>query len=224
MTSEPAFGIYDALIDKALQDVLNTYPELRAVFGKLEPEEQPARYADFIAKVMEQVLREEHDPAKRLALCNAILDKLTSASDGSRQKSELTAARKSLLLEITPPHYGKQGIPRPHTPISESSLFTGSPKDPQLVHELQAEMLSADTVDILVSFIKWSGLRLLMPALEDLSVRVVPVRVITTSYMGASDAAAIEHLTVLPNNNVRVSYGTERTRLHAKGEIGGQYK
>ena len=216
MTSEPAFGIYDALIDKALQDVLTAYPELRAVFGKLEPEEQPARYADFIAKVMEQVLREVHDPAKRLALCNAILDKLASASDGSRQKSELTAAKKSLLLEITPPHYGKPGIPRPHTPISESSLFTGSPKDPQLVHELQAEMLSADAVDILVSFIKWSGLRLLMPAFEDLKARSVPVRVITTSYMGASDAAAIEHLAQMPNVNVRVSYDTERTRLHAK--------
>jgi len=49
MTSEPAFGIYDALIDKVLQEILNAYPELRAVFGKLEPEEQPARYADFIA-------------------------------------------------------------------------------------------------------------------------------------------------------------------------------
>ena len=131
MTSEPAFGIYDALIDKALQDVLNAYPELRAVFGKLEPEEQPARYADFIAKVMEQVLREEHDPAKRLALCNAILDKLASASAGSRLKSELTAARKSLLLEITPPHYGKPGIPRPHTPpYPKAAFLPGPPKTP----------------------------------------------------------------------------------------------
>ena len=72
-----------------------------------------------------------------------------------------------MLLEITPPHYGTSGIPRPQTPISESSLFTGSPQEPQLVHELSEEMHSADGVDILVSFIKWSGLRLLMPAFED---------------------------------------------------------
>ena len=77
-------------------------------------------------------------------------------------------------------------------------------------------MCSADAVDILVSFIKWSGLRLLMPAFEELRERHIPVRLITTSYMGASDAPAIEWLANLPNVEVRVSYDTERTRLHAK--------
>ncbi|HSO67155.1 MAG TPA: DUF3427 domain-containing protein, partial [Desulfatirhabdiaceae bacterium] len=42
------------------------------------------------------------------------------------------------------------------------------------------------------------------------------VRVITTSYMGASDAPAVEWLAGMPNVKVRVSYDTERTRLHAK--------
>jgi HKD family nuclease len=56
--------------------------------------------------------------------------------------------------------------------------------EPQLVYELLEEMRSADAVDILVSFIKWSGLHLLMPGFEDLRDRRVPVRVITTSYMG----------------------------------------
>ena len=59
---------------------------------------------------------------------------------------------------MTPPSYARPGIPRPYTSIAESSLFTGSPSDPQLVHELQAEMKSADAVDILVPCIKWSGL------------------------------------------------------------------
>ena len=65
MTSKPAFGIYDALIDKQMQDILRQYPELRSVLGKLDAEEQPARYADFVAKVLEQVLREESDPIMR---------------------------------------------------------------------------------------------------------------------------------------------------------------
>lgn len=77
-------------------------------------------------------------------------------------------------------------------------------------------MRSADTVDILISFIKWSGLRLLMPAFEDLATRNAPVRVITTSYMGASDSPAVEWLAKMPNIEVRVSYDTDRTRLHAK--------
>ena len=129
---------------------------------------------------------------------------------------QLGRAGTPLLLEITPANYVDPGIPRPETSLAISSLFTGSPADPQLVHELQEEIRSADRVDVLVSFIKWAGLRLLMPALEELAARGGKVRVVTTSYMGASDSAAVEWWARLPNTQVRVSYDTLRTRLHAK--------
>ncbi|HTP66050.1 MAG TPA: DUF3427 domain-containing protein, partial [Geobacteraceae bacterium] len=149
--------------------------------------------------------------------CNKILGQVAQEPGRSHLgKHRLVPEQKPILLEITPPHYGTSGIARPHTPLTESTLFTGSPQEPQLGHELLEEMRSADGVDILVSFIKWSGLRLLMPAFEDLRDRYVPVRLITTSYMGASDAPAVEWLARLPNVEVRVSYDTERTRLHAK--------
>ncbi|MDZ4186023.1 MAG: DUF3427 domain-containing protein [Desulfuromonadales bacterium] len=211
------YGIYESLIDEYLRDALALRPELRTVFGKIDPEEQPARYASFVAKVLEQALREESDPERRLALCNLILGQVASEPGrGHLEKHRLIQDPKPILLEITPPHYGRSGIPRPHTSLTESSLFTGSPQEPQLGHELLEEMRSADGVDILVSFIKWSGLRLLLPAFEDLRDRNVPVRLITTSYMGASDAPAVEWLARLPNVEVRVSYDIERTRLHAK--------
>lgn len=210
-------GIYELLTDELLRETLARHPELRTVFGKLDPEEQPARYAAFVAKVLEQALREETDSDKRLTLCNHLLGQVASDTGRSHLgKHRLIPNQKPLLLEITPTQYGRSGVPRPHTPMSESSLFTGSPQEPQLGHELLEEMRSADGVDILVSFIKWSGLRLLMPAFEDLLLRNVPVRLITTSYMGASDAPAVEWLAKQPNVEVRVSYDTERTRLHAK--------
>ena len=210
-------GIYDSLIDEFLRESLERHPELRTVLGKIDNEEQPTRYAAFVAKVLEQALREESNPKQRLTLCNQILSQIANSPDnGHLGKHRLVQEQKSILLEITPSSYGQPGIPRPHTPLSESSLFTGSPQEPQLAHELHEEMRSADGVDILVSFIKWSGLRLLIPAFEDLRDRRVPVRVITTSYMGASDAPAVEWLASLPNVEVRVSYDIERTRLHAK--------
>ena len=210
-------GIYEALIDLSLRDALDQQPELRSVLGKIDPEEQPTRYATFVARVLEQALKEETDPERRLALCNELLGLVSRDPDRVHlEKYRLIGKKSDLLLEITPPHYGRSGMPRPHTPLAESSLFTGSPQEPQLAHELLEEMRSADQVDILVSFIKWSGLRLLMPAFEDLLERRVPVRLITTSYMGASDARAVEWLAGQVNVQVRVSYDTERTRLHAK--------
>ncbi|MBI4196136.1 MAG: DUF3427 domain-containing protein [Betaproteobacteria bacterium] len=217
MTSPLPYGIYDALLDETLREALARHPELRAVLGKIDVEEQPTRYAAFVAGIVEQALREESDPARRLSICNRLIALISRDAEYSQfEKRRLVEQHKSVLLEVTPPNYGTQNVPRPHTSLTESSLFTGSPQEPQLAHELQKEMCSADAVDILVSFIKWSGLRLLMPAFEDLRERHAPVRVITTSYMGASDSPAIEWLANLPNVQVRVSYDTERTRLHAK--------
>jgi hypothetical protein len=77
-------------------------------------------------------------------------------------------------------------------------------------------MATADRVDILVSFIKWSGLRLLQPAFERLRDSGVSVRILSTSYMGASDPAALEWLAKQNNISVRISYDTGGTRMHAK--------
>ncbi len=210
-------GLYESLLDEQLRAILESRPEVRADLGKLEPEEEPTRYAAFLAKLLEKALRLDGQPDSRRNLCNEIIERL-AASRGAEflRSNRLVAAEKALLLEVTPPHYEQGVMPRPETSLAESSLFTGSPVDPQLVHELAREMRSADSVDVLVSFIKWSGLRLLMPAFEEISARGDQVRLITTSYMGASDAEAVEWLAKLPGVDVRVSYDTERTRLHAK--------
>jgi superfamily II DNA or RNA helicase len=217
MTDLPAPGIYEELHHQRLAEVLRRHPELRSVFGKLDPEEAPARYTAFVARVLEQALREESKPETRLALANQVIALVSGL--GSHQHLAdlaLVPAPRPLLVEITPPHALAARYLRPETPLTETSLFTGAPGDPPLARELAAEMASADQVDLLISFIKWSGLRLLMPAFEELRDRAVPVRVITTSYLGASDPPAVEWLARLANVRVRVSYDTQRTRLHAK--------
>lgn len=213
----PNPGIYEALLDSRLKGILEHHPELRSIFGKLDPEEEPARLASFVSKVLERALRMEADSATRFRLCNDLIQQLCQLTDREfLADQQLISTEKPVLLEITPPRYGTPGMARPETSLVESSLFTGSPSDPQLVHELLQELRSADSADLLVSFIKWSGLRLLMPGLEELTQRGGELRVITTSYMGASDAEAVEWLARLPNTSVRVSYDVNRTRLHAK--------
>ena len=170
-----------------------------------------------MAKVLEQALREESDPEKRFALCNQILGQVANEPGrGHLEKHRLFQNKSRSSLKSPHRITARQAFPARTLRWQKAVSLPAPPKNHSLAHELLEEMRSADGVDILVSFIKWSGLRLLMPAFEDLRDRDVPVRLITTSYMGASDAPAVEWLAQLPNVEVRVSYDTERTRLHAK--------
>jgi len=208
-------GIYEQLIDQELSALLQENPDLIATIIGIDDESAPHTYSQFIGQVLHQALAIVK-PEKRQILINRILE-LLSSEDGLdyTKRKQIISQTSKVLQEIRKKNLGVQLI-RPETSLSISSLFTGSIDDPQLDHELRAEMMSADRVDILISFIKWSGLRLLIPAFESLVERKVEIRIITTSYMGASDPEAIEWLAAKSGVCVKVSYDTERTRLHAK--------
>lgn len=175
-------GIYERIQSGRLESFLNSHPELRSVFAKIDPEEEPAKYTAFVSRFVEAALRQKNTTAERLTLCNDLLEKVFSHEEMRHAGGDLLPSQEpKLLTEITPAYLSKSGLPRPFTPMSESSLFTGAQTDPPLGNELVLEMASADGVDVLISFIKWSGLRLLADALQELSDRGVPIRLITTS-------------------------------------------
>lgn len=107
----------------------------------------------------------------------------------------------------------------PLTGLTESELFSGSNAGLSLESELKREILSADKIYWLVSFIKWAGIRIFKRELEAFAASGRELKIITTSYMGATDARAVEYLASLPNAEVKLSYNTERERLHAKSYL-----
>ena len=143
-------------------------------------------------------------------LCNKLIQ--TINEHGESTHSEVT--EKGLLLE-----FGKTGSSRPNTSLSKNALFTGSTRDLQLGSQYVRELKTADSVDILCAFITWGGIVSIKNELSDYTESGRKLRVITTAYMGATDSKAVEFLADLPNCEVKISYDTKRTRLHAKASM-----
>jgi len=107
----------------------------------------------------------------------------------------------------------------PLTGLTQSELFCGSNVGISLETEIKREIQSSDKIYWLVSFIKWAGIRIFKKELEEFTRSGKQLKVITTSYMGATDAKAVEFLASLPNTEVKLSYNTNRERLHAKSYL-----
>jgi superfamily II DNA or RNA helicase/HKD family nuclease len=208
--SELVPGIYDRIIDLELAEVINS-ADIKPILRAIDDEESPAIYSLFLANILKKKLR-SLKPDKQIQIFNDIID-LLCTTDGERyldRKKILGAYPTKLLLSTN------EKFKRPTTPLYISSLLTGQGNDPPLNHELRMELATADKVDILVSFIKWSGLRLLFPSFQILADNNIPVRIITTSYMGVSEPEALQKLAEFKNVTIRVSYDPDKTRLHAK--------
>ena len=220
-------GLYEQIINQALNSELSEIPEACksvAPIDRAEASKVLAQYlADVVQKGLENLLDNGEGISAQIGLANqivALIQNTTQEADFAALHVDQRAEQLLALLRQEDPRLaiGKTAanLDRPETSIARSSLFTGAIKEPQMYTELKKEIVSADRIDMLVSFIKWSGLRLLMEELREFTQNGGELRIITTSYMGATDLKAIEELRSLPNTQIKVSYDTKRTRLHAK--------
>lgn len=220
-------GLYEQVINKSLDRELERSDDIVASTGKLDGAEAPQILSHYISELVEKGLRQvsSDDISGQLSLANRIVSAIAEATGDSdfdgmsvAERAEqllAVAEKKNTLSSVT----GEFSPVRPKTSLAASSLFTGSMYEPSMMSELEKEIQSADRVDMLVSFVKWSGLRLIINKLRDFTQRGGKLRVITTSYMGATDVKAVEELRKLPNTEIRISYDTKRTRLHAKAYV-----
>ena len=221
-------GLYEQIINKALDAELSATGKLSQT-APIDPAEASKVLAKYIAEIVEKgldnVVDNGGDVNSQVVLANRIISTIISETKENGFDEMTVAERAEQLLALLDKKNSilaldeKAEIIRPETSIAQSSLFTGAIHEPQMYTELKKEIVSCNRIDMLVSFIKWSGMRLIIDELETFTKNGGELRIITTSYMGATDVKAIEELRKLPNTKVKVSYDTKRTRLHAKAYV-----
>ncbi|NYD78989.1 DUF3427 domain-containing protein [Arthrobacter cupressi] len=208
-------GLYELLKTASLERHLRTAPDLQPGFLEIGEEDAPDILSRHVADVVRDALIAAK-PAERVALANRLLQALSHEDRVADGPSQLLSLHRPDALK-------RRQLRRPTTRLSDSALLTNSKDDPNLAAELRAEIESANTVDLLCAFVRWTGLRLLQPALEQLTDRGVKLRVITTTYMGATERRAIDELVNRYGAEVKINYETQATRLHAKAWLFGRH-
>ena len=221
-------GLYEQVINKAI-DVELSDTEKISKTASIDSAEASKVLSSYVADVVEKALENLKDSGKKIDsqinLVNSIVNTIISETDEQELSQLSVSDRAEQLMALYNNQDNRFALNedaaeiRPETSIAQSSLFTGAVHEPQMFSELKKEILSSNRIDMLVSFIKWSGLRLIIDELTEFTRNGGLLRIITTSYMGATDVKAVDVLSKLPNTKIKVSYDTKITRLHAKAYV-----
>ncbi len=210
-------GVYDQLVTQAVRRALEQL-DLQKYTAQLEDLEE-ADTPDYLARHLTRQIRAalgslpaEDRQRRQIETANALL-----AFAGTEAPNVIDGDPVEPPGALLKAIYAPPSAPlRPSTPLSRSSLLMNSIDEPRLGFELEREMQSSDSVLMLVSFIQWRGWQRLRPAFEELAKAGKRVRILTTTYIGASDFRALEAIARLRNVNLKISLDGRRRRLHAK--------
>ena len=223
-------GIYEQLITQLVEQNLDR-ESFHVGERSLESAEAATWLSRFLTRIiefaMDSVPGGDNRISEQINLANTIVQWLSKHIRDEELISEnlIDSQGKILTALIDKANPIAADLPKyvesimPITGLTQSELFCGSNVGVSLETEIKREIQSSDKIYWLVSFIKWAGIRIFKNELESFTRSGKKLKIITTSYMGATDAKAVEFLASLPNTEVKLSYNTNRERLHAKSYL-----
>jgi len=228
-------GIYEELVTKLVKQRIDRLPDDQYYINraKLDKEEAAALLARHLSQTIKTALsfvKGDGDSTSRIEqqidIANKIIHFLKDELNQAEFEGDLVEKEGEILNAVfnrVDSHFSDLDLRlkeiTPYTRLTHSELFTGGNVGLSLDSELKKEILSSDRIDLLVSFIKFKGIIILERELREFAERGGRLRVITTTYMGATDYRAIQMLSELPNTQVKISYNTGNERLHAKAYL-----
>ena len=214
-------GLYEVLLTEALEE------QLGDLDGKLEPirsvlraPEAADRIALHLARVIERAvdsIAEGERTNVGLDLARRLIDLICKLPSTAEFGSERPGATGDVLHSLVGrlPDGRPDNVAAPLIPLLDTTLLTNAPGEPRVGNQILTEIRSADGIDVVMAFIRYSGISPLLEALRRHRSDGRPIRVLTTTYTGSTEARALDALGKL-GADIRVSYDTSSTRLHAK--------
>ena len=223
-------GVYEQIINRLFQSKLERVDTRRFYIGKKQIAKDDAvcilsKYLQRLIEVAFIGTPEEQEADKYVEFVNSVIRFLGSEFNVDDSELDLVDAQKSILTAIVdrtncdyPDIEEHLRSITPITTLSRCVLFFGG-DSLDMESELNREILCADEICWVISFIKISGLNLLWNSLKRFTGEGKRLRIITTTYTGATDYDAIARLATLPNTEIKISYDGTQDRLHAKSYI-----
>jgi superfamily II DNA or RNA helicase/HKD family nuclease len=212
-------GLYEQLVTEGLDARLADLDERYVDRQGLNKVEAPNRIALHLGRQIERALEsvEEKDRvAVGVEVVRELLERLEQLAGADLGGESLVEPGQVLRSVTTPlPDGTPRAIDAPLIPLLDTTLLTNAPSEPRIGHQVEAELHSATSVDVVMAFIRTSGIRPMLAALADLVGRGGRLRVLTTTYTRSTERKALD-LLVAAGAEVRVSYDLSTTRLHAK--------
>ncbi len=218
-------GLYEQLITRELEARLREVDAARlmAERGALSPAEAPDRLALHLARLIRRVvasLPDKERVARGMELARQLVRLIHGDLGDGRRLDVLgaaPAAENELLRALLArrPDGEPETLTEPLTPLLDTTLLTNSPGEPRIGSQVSTEISSADRIDVVMAFIRRTGIRQMLEGLRAHCAAGRPLRVLTTTYTNSTEAAALEQLREL-GADIKVSYDTSGTRLHAK--------
>lgn len=221
VSDQPKRGLYEALITDALHvqlaEATSAYHVERV---ELDSAEAPDRYALHLARVIERALRGLHEKSRvqaGAAILRGLIGQIATQTGDATHLGHAPIESGELLRAITGrlPDGSPASLDVPLTSLLDTTLLTNAPGEPRIGSQVLAEIPSADRIDLVMAFIRISGIAPLLDALQQHRLAGRSLRILTTTYTGSTQVEALDALHAI-GADIRVSYDETSTRLHAK--------
>jgi HKD family nuclease len=214
-------GIYEVLVTEALRTHLDSLERRSPKTRPLRTAEAADRIALHLGRQIQQSLEAvgEGDRVQvGIEVARDLIARLAELFDTDTSATPVEPGEVLHAILERRPDGTPQPITEPLIPLLDSTLLTNAPGEPGLLNQLGAEIDSAETIDVVMAFIRRSGINPLLASLRRHCERGRPLRVLTTIYTGSTERAALDQLAGL-GADVRISYDVSTTRLHAKAWV-----